>query len=138
MSAYIDDGRKRVKELLILQLLVTILVPLFFLLGGVHAALSSLIGAGIALLACAVQAQKVFGPYRAQNPDALVGVMMYSEATKMILVGALFAMVFHSIEWLRPISVFSGFIIVYLTPLPVVATGLWNQQTKVELWPRKP
>jgi len=138
MGAYLDKGREKVKNLLLLQLLTAITVPLFFLFSGVHSALSALIGGGIALLACAMQAMKVFGPYRAQEPEALVGAMMYSEATKMVLVGALFAMAFHSIVWLRPVAVFRGFIIVYLSSLPV---GLWDRNIRnirVELWPRKP
>ncbi|MBU0500683.1 MAG: ATP synthase subunit I [Gammaproteobacteria bacterium] len=138
MVAYPHSGREKVEKLLVLQMLAALTVPLFFLLGGSHSALSAALGAGIALLACAVQAIKIFGPYRAQNPDDLLGLMLFSEAAKMVTVGALFAMSFHFLEWVRPVPIFCGFIIVYLTPLPTIVSGLWERNNRAEPWLQKP
>lgn len=138
MVAYPHSGREKVEKLLVLQMLAAVTVPLLFLLGGTHSALSAALGAGIALLACAVQALKMFRPYRAQNPDDLLGLILFSEAAKMVTVGALFASSFHFLEWVRPIPIFSGFIIVYLTPMPAIVSGLWDRNIRVEPWLQKP
>lgn len=138
MVAYPHSGREKVEKLLALQMMAALTVPLLFMLDGMYSAFSSALGAGIALLACSVQALKMFGPYRAQNPDDLLGMILFSEATKMITVAGLFASTFHFLEWVRPVSIFSGFIIVYLTPLPTIVSGLWEGNNRAEPWPRKP
>lgn len=124
MGFNLDSDRVLYKRLLVVQIVATGVVPLLFLLGGIHAGLSALIGGLIALTAWLIQAVKFFGPYRAQYPAELLRVMKQSEVIKLVVVGTIFALVFKGLEWIRPGPIFTGFIIIYLLPMLANATGL--------------
>ena len=114
--ANLDNRREMVKKFLVPQLATTGIVSLLFIYGGPESAKSALIGGLIALFACNWQALKIFRPYRAQDPAAVFAGMVGSEISKLLLIGSLFALVFHSYEEVKPVAVFIGFIVVYMAP----------------------
>lgn len=106
--------------LLMGQLAVTIALSLLLLPLGWQMAASLMIGGAIATALMLLQLWGMMRPYRAQNPGAIVGAMVYVAAAKMILVAALFAVVFKGLAWVVHAAVFVGFIISYLAPWLVV------------------
>jgi F0F1-type ATP synthase assembly protein I len=109
--------------LLKFQLTATIVTPLLLLAVSLPAAMGALAGGVIAVIATGLQASRFFGPYRAQNPKAILANMVRTEVTKLAVTAALFALLFKSFDGVEPLPVFSGFVVVYLTPLVAALKG---------------
>lgn len=102
------------------QLAVTIALSLLLVPLGWQSAASALVGGGIALVFMPMQLWGLLRPYRAQNPGAIFGAMLYVAAVKFLLGVGLFALAFKGLPWLVPWAVFVGFIISYLAPFLVM------------------
>ena len=105
-------------RLLLVQFTAALALPLMLLLLGPKYAWSGLAGGMIALVANGFFAARVFGPYRAQQPERMVGSFYGAELGKLILTGLMFAGAFL---WIRPLSaasLFGGFLLIQmLSPL---------------------
>lgn len=107
-------NKKMLAGLLMGQLAVTITLPALFSPLGWQTAVSVLIGGGMTYLLVLLQLWGLLRPYRAQNPGAILGAMVYVAAARLILVALLFALVFKALDWIVVWAVFVGFIISYL------------------------
>jgi len=118
-----DDGKRRVKRLVTLQFLAASILALGLLLAGPVYAYSSLTGGLIAAFASAAFAGRVFVDYRAQEPQLLLMRLYGAELLKLVLVGVLFAGAYLWIEPLSPGALLGAFLIIYLVPPVIVASG---------------
>lgn len=107
-------NKKLLPGLLMGQLAVTITLPLLFSPLGWQTALSALIGTGISLPLFLLQLWGLMRPWRAQNPGAILGAMVYVAAARLLLVMLLFALVFKALTWVVAWALFVGFITSYL------------------------
>lgn len=117
------DNKKTLSGLLMGQLAVTITVPLLLSLLGWRVAASALIGGAITLPLMLLQFWGELRPWRAQNPGAILGAMVYVSAARLLLVMLLFALVFKALSWVVAWAVFIGFITSYLMSLLAVRQG---------------
>jgi ATP synthase protein I len=112
-------GRSHAFRIVGVQLAASFVVALLLLvIGGVHA-WSALAGGLISALGNGLAAARIFVPYRAQEPEKLVGRFYGAELWKLALTGALFA---AAILWIEPLSVgalFGGFLVIQLIPMLV-------------------
>jgi ATP synthase protein I len=78
-----------------------------------HAALSALLGGGIATLGSLVMAGLVFGGGRAMDPQRVLGMFYLGEAVKVALVIVLFVLV---LKWVNvaPLAMFVAFAATFL------------------------
>jgi ATP synthase protein I len=78
-----------------------------------HAALSALLGGGIATLGSLVMAGLVFGGGRAMDPQRVLGMFYLGEAVKVALVIVLFVLV---LKWVNvaPLAMFVAFSATFL------------------------
>ena len=80
---------------------------------------SALAGGLISALGNGFAAARIFVPYRAQEPEKLVGRFYGAEVGKLVLTGLLFA---AAILWIEPLSVgalFGGFLVIQMIPILV-------------------
>jgi len=117
------DGKRRVKRLVSMQFFVALILALGLLLVDPVYAYSSLAGGLIAAVANAAFARRVFADYRAQEPQLLLMRLYGAELLKLVLVGVLFAGVYLWIEPLSPGALLGAFLIVYLVPPVILASG---------------
>lgn len=110
--------RSRIRKLLLIQLIATVLVAIAIWLIWSAAAVSSLVGGLASLAGSFVFALWVFAPYRAQNPGGLLGRFYLAELAKLIIIGLVFA---AAIIWLKPLNVVAlfgtFFVVQVLSPL---------------------
>lgn len=81
------------------------------------AAVSGLAGGLIATLSNGVFAVAVFGPYRAQEPQTLVGRFYAAEVIKLALAVTLFFAAFKLIEPLNGLALFGVFFAAQMVPV---------------------
>lgn len=113
-------GKSLAWRLILVQLGTTMVMALVILPLGTEQAWSGFAGGMVAVVANGFFALRVFAPYRAQQPERLVGSFYGAELGKLILTGALFAGAFL---WIQPLSagaLFGTFLVVqFLPPLAV-------------------
>ena len=112
--------QKRIKRLLVIQLLAAMMVTAIAWIIQSEAGLSALIGGGASLLGNILFAFWVFAPYKAQKPGGLLGRFYLAEIAKLLTIGLVFA---AAIVWLKPlnaVALFGSFFVVQvLSPLLV-------------------
>ena len=108
----------RVKRLLLVQLVMSLLLVAGASLFGGNAALSAGLGGLASLLPSALFAVGVFAPYRAEEAGKLVGRFYLAELGKLLLTVLIFLAVFI---WVKPVNVvalFTAFFVVQvLSPI---------------------
>ena len=116
-----SSDERLVKQTLLSQLVLTLVLAATLLAVGRVESLSALIGGLIAVAANAIFAFWVFGPYRAQQAGKLVARLYGAELAKITAIALAFIGVFL---WVKPISagaLFGCFIAVHLVPAAVAA-----------------
>jgi len=111
--------RSRAFRIVGAQLAASFAVALPLLIIGWAHALSALVGGLISALGNGFAAARIFVPYRAQEPDKLMGRFYGAELGKLVLTGLLFA---AAILWVEPLSVgalFGGFLVIQMIPILV-------------------
>ena len=111
--------RSQAFQIIIGQLLVTLLAAILLLPAGMEHALSGLIGGIIATLANAVFAMAIFVHYQADAPGKLIGRFYSAELLKLLLIGFLFAATFFLIKPLSVGALFGIFFLVQMTPIAI-------------------
>lgn len=112
-------GKSRAFRVVGVQLAASCLVAGLLLIIGWEHAWSALAGGLISALGNGFAAARIFVPYRAQEPEKLVGRLYGAEIGKLVLTGLLFA---AAILWIEPLSVgalFGGFLLVQMIPILV-------------------
>ncbi len=103
--------RSKAARLLRYQLyMLPILVMGAWLFGG-KAALSALLGGGLALVVNLLFAALVFGAYKAAEPGKLATRLYAAEVAKLLFVALAFAAIFL---WIRPLNVAALFVTFFL------------------------
>jgi ATP synthase protein I len=102
--------------MLVIQVILTLILA-----GGVMAfsgaaALSILIGGGTSVLATALFAASVFGPYEARRPEALLGRIIGAEIGKLILVIGLFVFAFARVDGLNVPAMLAAYFAAQMLP----------------------
>ena len=122
MSMHTAD-RQRVKQLLLGQLLVTLLVTAGAGLAGSNAALSAGLGGLASLIPNALFALGVFAQYRAQEAGRLVARFYLAELLKLLLTALIFVAVF---VWVKPVNVAALFLAFFAVQVlsPLLTHGL--------------
>ncbi len=117
---------QHLKRLLIIQSGLVFMAALAGMAVGQVAALSALLGGGIALGASALFAFLVFAPYRAQQPGVLVTRFYLAEVGKLLLVACAFAVIFI---WVRPLNAVALFVSFFLVQVvsPLLAHWLTGE-----------
>lgn len=104
------------KKVLTIQVGMTLALTALALLFNESVALSVLIGAGVCALANAVFAYTVFRRYRAQEPGVLVMRFYGAEIVKLVLILALFATAFATVEGLNVLALLGAYFMVQVLP----------------------
>lgn len=109
--------------ILVSQLAVTCLASLSLLGSGNEAAKSVLLGGLICILPNAYLAFKLNSKKHAANPNKFVSTLFAAEAGKIVLTGALFAIVFATQKWILPLVLMGGFVLAQITHwlVPVIS-----------------
>ncbi len=115
MGIYRAD-RGRAMRMVLAQLVTTVLLSLLLFPFGWTAVLSGLLGGGVATLASALFARKVFTHYRAQQPGLIVGRFYAAEIQKLLVVAILFAIIFLCLKSMNLIALFGIFIAAQFVP----------------------
>ncbi len=108
--------RDRAIRMVLAQLAVIVLLSLLLFPFGWIVVLSGLLGGGIATLASALFAHKVFVHYRAQQPGMIAGRFYAAEAQKLLLVAILFALLFIYLKPLNLKALFGVYIVAQFVP----------------------
>jgi ATP synthase protein I len=103
--------------------MTALVLALVMLLVGPVYAYSALAGGMIAAVANALFAGRIFADYRAQEPQLLLMRLYGAELLKLVLVGVLFGGAYLWIEPLSPGALLGAFLVVYLVPPVIVASG---------------
>lgn len=113
----------RAKRILIAQAVATLVVTLVGLVFGPREALFALIGGATALVANALFAFWVFGPYSAAEPGRLVGRFIGGEVIKLGLIVLVFVTTFVTATAISPLALFGAFLTVQVLP-PLLANRI--------------
>ena len=110
--------QKRIKRLLAVQLVATLLVATIAWVLQPQAGISALVGGAASVAGNMLFAFGVFAPYKAQKPGGLLGRFYLAETAKLVTIGLVFA---AAIIWLKPlntVALFGSFFVVQvLSPL---------------------
>jgi ATP synthase protein I len=106
----------QLKRLLVWQIALAVAAVLIALPFGSVVLFSASIGAGVCLLANWVFALRVFRRYRAQRPDELVMRMYGAEIIKIVLILALFAIAFATVQDLNLPALLGTYFAVQVLP----------------------
>jgi ATP synthase protein I len=115
-----DLDIRRVKVILLVQVVVTLISAVVALFFGALAGISALLGGLITTLSNLLFAFWVFGRYRAQDPGKLVYRMYGAELLKLLSIVLMFAAVFAWVKPLNIVALFGAFLVVQILP-PLVA-----------------
>jgi ATP synthase protein I len=108
-----DVGWRAILAQFLLSALVAgLLLPLDFVY-----AYSGAVGGGIAVIGNALFARKVFVPYRAQDPGALLARFYAAEIQKIIVIALLFALAIIGFDVLSYATLFGSYLLVQIVPL---------------------
>jgi ATP synthase protein I len=105
--------------MILVQLLTTLSLSLMLSPFGRHLAVSALIGGGIATLTNWMAANKIFVPYRAQQPGQVVARFYGAEFQKILLTALLFGLAVVYVAPLNPVVMFGMYLVVSLVPTMV-------------------
>lgn len=100
-----------------LQLALTLFSAAAFLPFSATAALSALLGGGIAIAGNLLVVALVFRRYRAAEPGRLATRMMGAELARLALVAVGFGLVFASVKEAAVFVLFGTFLVVHLVPV---------------------
>jgi ATP synthase protein I len=103
-------------RMILVQLLTTLSISLVLLPFGRHLAVSALIGGGIATLTNWMVANKIFVPYRAQQPGQVVARFYSAEFQKILLTALLFGLAVVYVAPLNPVVMFGMYLVAYFVP----------------------
>ena len=119
----LKDSRKQALRFIVAQCVATTALSVFMLMFGWVLFYSALIGGGIATIANAWFALKVFRIDRLDQPEALLTAFYVGEIYKFLLTASLFIMAFVLIKPISIIVLMSIFFLVHLTPAVVNTFG---------------
>lgn len=111
------------RQLITIQFVLLVLIPLVLLPLGATVSLSGLLGGAIAFVSSLLMFALVFRRYRAQQPEKIVARFYSAEMAKLIFGIAAFAFVVINIQPLN----FATLILVYLTMQVVPALMIKNR-----------
>jgi ATP synthase protein I len=111
----------RAKQVLVTQVLLTMVLSAAALVVGPHIALSVLIGAGAGTLANGFFAFWVFRQYRAQEPERLVMRFFGAELAKIALLMSVFSLAFLALDSLNIPVLLTAFLLIQVIG-PVVGS----------------
>ena len=114
MSSLLD--KSPATSLLRRQLILLAALFLALLLIGWTAAYSALLGGLIVIISNAYLAHKVFRPYRAQQPEKLLGAYYRAMIGKMLITISLFTVVFVLITPLNIVSLVLTYLLIQIVP----------------------
>lgn len=97
-----------IKRVLIAQVGITCLFALAMISQGMMAAMSALLGGLICVLPNLYMARKLTAK-RSADPSQLMSAFYAAEFGKIFITMALFALVFITMEWIRPLMLLVGF-----------------------------
>ncbi len=115
-------------RMLVLQVVLTLILAVSGLALSQDAALSILIGGGACILATALFAATVFGPYRAGRPEALLGKIVGAEIGKLLLVVGIFVYAFAKVKGLVVPAMLAAYFAVQV--LPAMIAPYWGAGSK--------
>lgn len=115
-------------RMLVLQVVLTLIFAVSGLALSQDAALSILIGGGACILATALFAATVFGPYRAGRPEALLGKIVGAEIGKLLLVVGIFVYAFAKVKGLVVPAMLAAYFAVQV--LPAMIAPYWGAGSK--------
>ncbi|MBP6243294.1 MAG: ATP synthase subunit I [Chromatiaceae bacterium] len=115
-------------RMLVLQVVLTLILAVSGLALSQGAALSILIGGGACILATALFAATVFGPYRAGRPEALLGKIVGAEIGKLLLVVGIFVYAFAKVKGLVVPAMLAAYFAVQV--LPAMIAPYWGAGSK--------
>ena len=113
----------RAKRILVAQAIATLVVALVGLIFGPREGLFALIGGVTALVANALFAYWVFGPYSAAEPGRLAGRMIGGEVMKLGFVVVAFVSTFVLMDAIKPLALIGAFLTVQVLP-PLLANKI--------------
>lgn len=99
-----------------IQVILTLILAAGAMAFSGAAALSILIGGGTCVLATALFAASVFGPYEARRPEALLGRIIGAEIGKLILVIGLFVFAFARVDVLNVPAMLAAYFAAQMLP----------------------
>lgn len=100
--------------ILVAQFVITMVISIGLLSLGLELASSAFIGGLICILPNAYLAYKLTAR-RTADPQKLINTLYTAEISKILITGALFAVVFATQEWIQPAALLGGFGIAQLT-----------------------
>ena len=109
-------GRIDAMQMVLAQLLVTLILSFLLLALGWAWSYSALMGGAIVTLTTALFALKVFVPYRAQQPGQVLGQFYGAETQKIVLTACLFGIVVSTVADVNIVALFGTYFIVQLVP----------------------
>ena len=115
-------------RMLVLQVVLTLILAVSGLALSQGAALSILIGGGACILATALFAATVFGPYRAGRPEALLGKIVGAEIGKLLLMVGIFVYAFAKVKGLVVPAMLAAYFAVQV--LPAMIAPYWGAGSK--------
>ena len=115
-------------RMLVLQVVLTLILAVSGLALSQDAALSILIGGGACILATALFAATVFGPYRAGRPEALLGKIVGAEIGKLLLMVGIFVYAFAKVKGLVVPAMLAAYFAVQV--LPAMIAPYWGAGSK--------
>jgi len=105
-------GNDRIRLVIWCQFGVTLAIALLLALFAARLAWSGLSGGLIASLTSALAAERVFRPYRAQEPGRVLRRMVGAELGRFLVTMALFALAFASIDRVSPLALLGSYLLV--------------------------
>lgn len=113
---------------LVLQAALTLILAISGLAMSRDAALSILIGGGACILATALFAATVFGPYRAGRPAALLAKIVGAEIGKLILLVGIFVFAIAKVKGLVVPAMLGAYFAAQV--LPAMIAPYWGAGSK--------
>ncbi len=115
-------------RILALQAVLTLILALSGLALSRETALSILIGGGACILATALFAATVFGPYQAGRPGALLGRIVGAEIGKLILLVGIFVFAIAKVKGLVVPAMLGAYFVAQV--LPAMIAPYWGAGSK--------
>ena len=115
-------------RILVLQAVLTVILALSGLALSRETAMSILIGGGACILATALFAATVFGPYQAGRPEALLGRIVGAEIGKLILLVGIFVFAIAKVKGLVVPAMLGAYFAAQV--LPAMIAPYWGAGSK--------
>jgi F0F1-type ATP synthase assembly protein I len=117
-------------KIAITQVVLTIVLALILLVFGFEQTVSGLAGGFAAIAGTLLLARRLFGHYRADQPEQMLGKLYFAELLKLIVTMLIFA---AAIKWYEPLSIVAMlgvWLIVHLSPGFMIAMYGNNKESK--------